>query len=135
MHKLISNNKGEGYIDVIITVLVVMILIALAVKVLPFFTVKNTLDNYAIELIREAEKAGRIGSETNQKIADLNTNTGFIPNVEWNCDYITGTTKVQLNGKMNVKVTYTVDIGFFKFGSFPIVLTGKASGKSEVFYK
>ena len=37
---------------------------------------------------------------------------------------------------ITVTCTMTVDIGLFgSFGSFPVVLTAKASGKSEVYYK
>ena len=56
------------------------------------------------------------------------------PQIEWNCDYYSGN-KVQLNGDIQVTLTQRVDIGFFVFGSFPIELKARASGKSEVYYK
>jgi len=34
-----------------------------------------------------------------------------------------------------VILTVPVDIGFFEFGSFPITLTSKATGRSEVYHK
>ena len=42
---------------------------------------------------------------------------------------------MQLNGDIEVTLTETVDIGFFVFGSFPIEIRAKATGKSEVYYK
>jgi len=42
---------------------------------------------------------------------------------------------VQLNGDIEVVLTTKVDIGFFVFGSFPIEIRAKATGKSEVYYK
>ena len=57
-----------------------------------------------------------------------------LPQIQWDCDYYSGN-KVQLNGDIQVTLTQRVDIGFFVFGSFPIELKARASGKSEVYYK
>ena len=38
-------------------------------------------------------------------------------------------------GSIAVTLEDTVDIGFFQFGSFPIVIKARASGRSEVYYK
>jgi hypothetical protein len=42
---------------------------------------------------------------------------------------------IQLNNEVTVTLTLQYDIGFFNFGSFPITLTSKATGKSEVYWK
>jgi hypothetical protein len=42
---------------------------------------------------------------------------------------------VQLGNEITVTLTQEVDIGFFTFGSFPITLKSKATGKSEVYWK
>ena len=54
--------------------------------------------------------------------------------IEWECDYYSGS-RVQLNGDISVTLTDTVDIGFFLFGSFPVEIRAKASGRSQVYYK
>ena len=130
MIKLLQSRRGEGYIDVVVVVLVIMLFVALAVKVFPVFIAKNQLDTFAAELIREAEIAGRIGSETTARANKLKTDIGINPAISWS-----RTGNIQLNNEVTVTLTLQHDIGFFNFGSFPITLTSKATGKSEVYWK
>jgi len=128
--KLLHSKRGEGYIDVIVIVLVIMLFIALAVKVFPVFIAKNQLDTYAAEIVREAEIAGRVGSETTTRANQLKTEIGIDPAISWS-----KTGNIQLNNEVTVTLTLQHNIGFFNFGSFPITLTSKATGKSEVYWK
>ena len=131
MLKLLRSKCGEGYIDVAVLVLCVILVIALAVSVLPVFVTKNKLDTYASELCRQAEIAGRVGSETNLRAQVLTEQTGLAPNISWS-----KTGRLQLNQEFTVTVTTQADIGLFGgFGSFPITLKAEASGKSEVYWK
>jgi len=129
--KLLKSRCGEGYIDVAVLVLCVMLVIALAVSVLPVFVTKNKLDAYASELCREAEIAGRVGSETTLRAQVLTEKTGLTPNISWSKNG-----RLQLNEEFTVTVTLETDIGLFGgFGSFPITLKAQATGKSEVYWK
>lgn len=131
MLKLLRSRRGEGYIDVAVLVLCVMLVVAVAVSVLPVFVTKNQLDTYAAELCREAEIAGRVGSETSLRAQVLSEKTGLLPDISWS-----KTGRLQLNEEFTVTVTMQVDIGLFGgFGSFPFTLKAKASGKSEVYWK
>ena len=131
MLKLLRSRCGEGYIDVAVLVLCVMLVIAMAVSVLPVFVVKNQLDTYAAELCREAEIARQVGSETTLRAQVLTEKTGLSPAISWS-----KTGKIQLNEEFTVTVAMQVDIGLFGgFGSFPITLRARASGKSEVYWK
>jgi hypothetical protein len=131
MLKLLRSRRGEGYIDVAVLVLCVMLVIAVAVSVLPVFVTKNQLDTYASELCREAEIAGRVGSETTLRAQVLSEKTGLSPDISWS-----KTGRLQLNEEFTVTVTMRVDIGLFGgFGSFPVTLKAQASGKSEVYWK
>ena len=131
MLKLLRSRRGEGYIDVAVLVLCVMLVIAMAVSVLPVFVNKNKLDTYTTELCREAEIAGRVGSETNLRAQVLTEKTGLDPNIS-----SSKTGKIQLNEEFTVTLTTQADIGLFGgFGSFPITLRAEASGKSEVYWK
>lgn len=131
MLKLLKSRRGEGYIDVAVLVLCVMLVIALAVSVLPVFVTKNKMDTYAAELCREAEIVGRVGSETILRAQVLTEKTGIDPNILWS-----KTGRLQLNEEFTVTVTTQADIGLFGgFGSFPITLKAEASGKSEVYWK
>ena len=128
---ILKSRRAEGYIDVCILVLCAMLVIALAVRVLPVYIQKQQVDTFAVELIREAELAGRVGSETSRREQALREKTGLQPTVSWS-----KTGKIQLNEEVTVTVTYQTNIGLFSgFGSFPITLRSDAAGKSEVYWK
>ena len=130
MRKLLRSKRGEGYIDVCIIVLVVIMILALFNAAAPVMTVKMQLDNFADELVREAEISGRIGAETTARARVLSEKTGLSPKIVWSRNG-----KIPLNQEFTVTLTVTLDIGFGGFGSFPVTLTSKASGKSEVYWK
>ena len=131
MQRVIASRRGEGYVDVVVIVLVAMLCIAFALKVLPVFMAQQQLNTFADELAREAEIAGRIGPETSQRTRELQEQTGINPIIEWS-----KTGAVQINEEVTVILRTTVNIGLFgNFGSFPIELSATATGKSEVYWK
>jgi len=108
-----------------------MLVLALAVKIFPVYIAKNQLDAFANELCREAEIAGCIGNQTDARTQVLKEKTGLDPAVSWS-----KTGHIQLNEEFVVTLSIQKDIGLFgKFGSYPITLTAKAVGKSEVYWK
>lgn len=128
---ILKNTRGEGYIDVIVIIMSTILVIALAVNLFPAYIAKQKVDTFATEILRVAEIAGRVGTETAAKQSQLVAQTGINPTVTWS-----RTGSVQLNGEISVTVATTVDIGLFgNIASFPINLTGKATGKSEVYWK
>ena len=131
MKHLLKSNRGEGYIDVVVLVLCAMLVIALAVNVFPAYIIKQQVDTFAVELMREAEIAGRVGTETTQRELILREKTGIIPTIVWS-----KSGQIQLNEEITVTVTYPINIGLFGgFGSFPITLRSDAAGKGEVYWK
>ena len=131
MKKLLKRRSCEGYIDVCVLVVCAMLVLALVVRVLPVYVAKQQLDTYAVELVREAEITGRVGSETNRRAATLTDSTGLDPDIRWS-----QTGRIQLNDEITVTLTLDMDIGLFGgLGSFPITLTAEATGKSEVYWK
>ena len=135
----ILDKRGEGYIDVCIIVIVIVACLALIMSVTPVLIAKNQLDNFADELVREAEICGRIGSETSSRYLTkcigcrkcVNGPNGCpVEAISFGADG-----KVQINQEFTVTLTMTHDIGFGEFGSVPVTLTSKASGKSEVYWK
>lgn len=128
---ILKSKRGEGYIDVAVLVLCAMLVIALAVRVFPVYIAKQQIDTFAAELIREAEIAGRVGTETSRREQLLREKTGLNPTVTWS-----KTGRIQLNEEVTVMVTYQTNIGLFAgFGSFPITLRADAAGKSEIYWK
>lgn len=79
MKKILKRRSGEGYIDVCVLVVCAMLVLALVVRVLPVYITKQQLDTYAVELVREAEIAGRVGTETTRRAAALSDSTGLDP--------------------------------------------------------
>lgn len=131
MKKCFENRSGEGYIDTCVLVVASMLVLAFVLQVLPVFIAKQQLDTYAVELVREAEIAGRVGTETTLREQVLNERMGIEPEVVWS-----QSGNIQLNQEVTVTVRLEKDIGLFgDFGSFPITLTAQATGKSEVYWK
>ena len=131
LSSILSEKRGEGYVDVIILVLSAVMVLALSMRVLPVFIQKQQLDTFATELVREAEVSGRVGAETSRRAAVLSEKTGIYPNVSWSENG-----RIQLNEEVTVTLTLDTNIGLFgEFASFPITLRAKASGKSEVYWK
>lgn len=131
MLKILKSKQGEGYIDVAVLVLCAMLVIALAVRVFPAYIIKQHVDTFATELMREAEIAGRVGTETTNRELLLREKTGITPTVTWS-----KSGRIQLNEEITVTVTFDTNIGLFGgFGSFPVTLRADAAGKSEVYWK
>ncbi len=131
MLKILKSKQGEGYIDVAILVLCAMLVIALAVRVFPAYIIKQQVDTFATELVREAEIAGRVGTETSNRELLLREKTGITPTVKWS-----KIGRIQLNEEISITVTFETNIGLFGgFGSFPVTLRADAAGKSEVYWK
>ena len=128
MKRLLKDKRGEGFVDVCVLVLAIAMVLALVVRIAPVFVAKQNLDVFADELVRTAEINGQVGSATNAKAADLREQTGLDPNISWS-----DTGKIH---EVEVPLTTTVNIGLFgEFASFPVTLTAKASGTSEVYWK
>ena len=131
LHRVIHARRGEGYIDVAVIVLAVMLCIGLVIQVFPVFMVQQKLNTFANELVREAEISGRIGTETSQRASELRLQTGLTPTISWS-----KSGQIQINQEVTVTLQTTANIGLFGgFGSFPIELTAVAKGKSEVYWK
>lgn len=131
IYKIMRDKKGEGYIDAAVVVFCVMFVIALGVRIFLVFITKIQLDNFADELVREAEISGRVGSETTARQRTLEEKTGIHPAVSWS-----RTGKIQLNEEVTVTLTLQKDLGLFgKLRSFPVTIRARASGKSEVYWK
>lgn len=136
MYHILKSRRGEGYTDVVVIVLSAMLVIALTVKVFPVFIAKYQLDSFANELCRTAEISGRIDLETDARAGQLQEQTGLNPQITWNVGYIPDTSRIQLNEEIVVTLKHTENIGLFGgFGSFPVELTARATGRSEVYWK
>lgn len=134
LRKIVKDKRGggDGYIDIAVLVLVVALITAFIIKVIPAFIVKDQLNTLANQTLREAQMEGKININYSH-IADA---LGIQPDsVTWDAITFSGD-KVQLDEQITVTFTAQVNIGLFgEFGSFPIPLRSKATGRSEVYWK
>jgi hypothetical protein len=128
--KVLNSNRGDMLIGVTVIVFMSMFVIAFALRVFPVFIEKQQLDTYASELCRVAAISGRVGSETNARMGKLNQTYNLSPSVTWS-----KTGRIQLNEEITVQCSVTRNIGFGGIGPFSVPLTGRASGRSEVYWK
>lgn len=126
-----SARGGGTYIEMTISFLVIMMTLAFIMAFVPIFLTKMNLNNIANELCREAEIAGRIGTETDERLERLlEVNPNLNPTVTWSTSG-----KVNIGETFTVKVSADYDFSFFIFNNLPITLSSKAEGTSEVFWK
>lgn len=129
--KRLKSTRGEGYVDITVAVLIIMILLAGVIKIAPVFITKMTLNSYANELCREAEIAGRIGTETTARLDRLNeSHPDLAPTVTWSASG-----NIQIGRTFSVTVSADYDFSFFVFNTAPITISATAEGTSEVFWK
>lgn len=130
--KKFKENIGSGYIDVTVFILAAAIVISFAVRLFPVFIVKDQLNDLADQMLREAETQGMVEVDCRHIISG----SGITPDdVIWEAERYSAN-KVQLNNPITVTCIARVEIGLFgEFASFPVNLKGKATGRSEVFWK
>ena len=132
-----KNTRGEGYIEVIVIVLVSMMVILLAVGTLSLIVRKVNLDHFARELVRTAEISGRIGTEVNSRYSELQDETGLSPAVSWQALYFNEANKsIQLKG--DIVLYLELQTSFKGLGGFiprQVTLKSKATGQSERYWK
>lgn len=131
IQKVLKDKKGEGYIDVIIFVLVAIIIIIFIIKVVPVFIKKQQLDNFATEIVRIAEVTGEIGTSVKKREEELKKSLGINPKIIWSKN-----DKFNLNEEISVVVELDFEVGLFSgFGSFPVTIRAKATGRGEMYWK
>jgi len=132
MTKIIKDKRGEGYVDVMIFMIVIVMVISFIMDLMPIFVTKYRLDIFANEVVRAAEITGSTTSgAVNSTIANQRANTGINPNFIWE----RGGSKVQLGNEIILTLETQVYLSLFRIGRFPINLRARSSGLSEVYYK
>ncbi len=140
--KRILNNKGEMYIDTIISVFVIMIVLAMVMTLIPVFMHKYQLDMAATEIARMISVSGQTAAvDVDDILADYNLSVDSY-DIVIDADATTGIssdgtgTIIQLADGFTVTlVTHrTVGVGGV-LNNIDIPLTSTAKGRSEVYWK
>lgn len=136
MRRIFRSKKGEGYIDVVIGILVLMAVLVVTLNIFEFMTLKEDLDEISGQLIETATFNGCFDTAFDERTEDLQ-NRFFQFDVETDAQeyFNTSYKRVQLGDKMEVTVsveTYVRGLGVFKI---PITVTSHRSGISEKYWK
>ena len=136
MISALKNKRGEGYIDIVVSVLVLMMVLVLSLNVFSFLTVKQDMDYFAKEMLDTATSNGSVQIDTSKRYDELCSDTGLSPYISWDADYYNlsdGT--VQLGDTITVTVTYKTYLKGFGAIKIPITLTARQSGLSRKYWK
>lgn len=136
MKKSIMNKRGQGYIDVVISVLVIVFLLVLAMSVWSMVTLKQDVRYICNELLATATATGKIGDEVTARYYELCEESGITPTVEFSATYFDASSKKVQYGKI-IQCTVTCQMTLPGFSDFrlPIKVTVTESGLSRHYWK
>ena len=141
--KGVLNDKSGGsafYNDLLVGIVIFLIVVALVMSVLPVYTQKNLIDGLADDMARYIELVGQAQDEdVKARTKNLATTYGLNPDavqIEVQATYYNNTAKtIQIMDPFTVTITYQTQFGISEYAIVPITLTGKAVGRSEVYWK
>ena len=134
--KRICNKKGEGYVDVVVAVLVISFLLILLVGVFGLIHQKQTLKQMADQVVEVAAINGCVEGEAMERFNALCENMGITPEITFEADYYDENEgKVQLGDI--ISCTLTMESSLLGFGGelFPVELTVTSCGVSQVYWR
>ena len=134
--KLLSSQKGEGYIDICVGVIVFIMVLVVAINIFSFITLKVEMDQIAGDLIEAATYAGEF-NEDFWNADSYNLEQYYDYYVQYGADEYFNSSyhRVQLGERMWVTVskdTYIKGLGIFRI---PITVSVTKSGLSERYWK
>jgi hypothetical protein len=134
--RIFKSKRGEGYIDVIVSVLVSMMFLVLTLNVFTFLTVKQDMDYFAKEMIVSATTYGKTTGEVTTRYSELIAETGLPPTISWQAIYFNASAKtVQYGDTITVTLTYQTYVKGFGVFRIPITLVARYSGLSQKYWK
>lgn len=136
MKKILSNRKAEGYIDIAVGIIALMMVLVVTLNIYTFFMLRQDLDTVSGFLIETATSEGSFGEVFDERCVDLKSSFFEFDVVASADEYYNSTyERVQLGDKMTVTVsvhTYVRGVGAFKI---PITVSTTRSGISEKYWK
>lgn len=133
---LIMNKRGDGYIDVVISILVAMMMIVLILNIFSFMTLKQDMDYFAKEMINCASANGTTSGKVSARYYELMTETGIAPSVTWSTTYFNASQQtVQLGDTIQLTLTLQSSVRGLERINIPVTLTAKHSGISQKYWK
>ncbi len=136
--KLLKSKKGEGYIDLIISLGVIFTVIYTFILIFPIFIAKQNIDYMAKSLVKTIEITGELDEKYYDSLEYLKKETGLNPEITLKGNFKEG--KLQLRDKFTLEIKDSVDIvvisGIFgKDIKISVPVSKRLSGLSEVYFK
>ena len=138
---LLIEERGDAtYTGVIVFTVIAMITIVLMLNVMSVVMMKSELDGAADQVARQIQLAGGVDSDTEDLIEYLRNGINA-ENIEFVIDtnFITAqgsNTRIQIGTPFYLTVTADTKLGgFFTFADYPLTMTSRAAGVSEVYWK
>ena len=131
--KRIFNRKGETYIDVAVTILIVAFVLVFSVNMVSLVALSQNMKTMADQIADYATAQG--STDIGSYVSDLQEKSG----VDFDCsfsgtEYLSGK-KVQLGDMIEVRLTYRVSILGFGNSIFPVTIRAASGGISQVYWK
>ena len=131
--KKIFNQKGETYIDVAVTILIVAFVLVFSVNMVSLVALSQNMKTMADQIADYATAQG--STDIGSYVSDLQEKSG----VDFECsfsgtEYLNGK-KVQLGDLIEVHLTYRVSILGFGNSIFPVTIRAASGGISQVYWK
>ncbi len=134
MMKRLRNKRGEGYIDVAVTIMIVSFVLVFAVNMVSLVSLTQNIKVAADQLVEYASLNGT--TDIDEYAEKLKEKLGVDFTYSFSgTTYHNGTTHVQLGDRIECTVTYSLRIG--GFGEFiqPLTITAGAGGLSQVYWR
>lgn len=133
MTKRLCNNRGETYIDVAITVMIVAFVLVFSVNMVSLVVLNQNVKTMADQIVDYATVNGT--TDVGDYIIDLKNKTGIDFSYSFSgTTYFSGQ-KVQLGDIIECRLTYRISILGFGEKIFPITINASSSGISQVYWK
>ena len=134
MMKLLKNKKGEGYIDVAITIMIVAFVLVFVVNVVSLVALNQNLKTVSDQLVEYASQHGTTAIDTYAESLAEKTGIDFAYSFDGSVLY-DASGKVQLGDTIQCTVTHNISFLGFGEAEHAITINASASGISRVYWK
>lgn len=138
MKKLLKSRKGEGYVDTVVGLFVLLAFVALALNLYSFFTLKQDMDEISEQLISVATENGSFGDAFDDRAASLRNQFNLDFDVSCSADswYNGEYGQVDHGTVMTVTVSTESEIlGLGRYVNIPVHVVSTRSGLARHYWK
>ena len=133
------DRRGDMYVELLVSLLVILSLIWGFVKFMPLYPIKQNVDYMANQLVRTIELTGEVGAEYYAELSRLKAATRLEPSISISTTYIADT-KIQLRERLSVTVSVVEKIEIFSPAftdpvTIDVPVSKTVTGMSEVYWK